>query len=83
MNLAGQDWDQVVLRKKPQTTSQKTSSAAVNAAIRSGMYIPRCCRGDHAFPHSFSNQHTARHTHVDGTGTLITIIYWCVMQELA
>ncbi|KAI8107165.1 hypothetical protein M9434_001810 [Picochlorum sp. BPE23] len=36
MNLAGQDWDQVVLRKKPQTTSQKTSSAAVNAAMRSG-----------------------------------------------
>ncbi len=38
MNLAGQDWDPVVLRKKPQTTSQKTSSAAVNAALRSGMH---------------------------------------------
>ena len=37
MNLQGQDWNTVVLKQKHQTTSQKTSAAAVNAAIRSGM----------------------------------------------
>ena len=37
MNLQGQDWNTVVLKQKHQTTSQKTSAAAVNAALRSGM----------------------------------------------
>lgn len=38
MNLSGQDWDTVVLRKKPPTTAQATSAKAVNAAIRAGMW---------------------------------------------
>jgi hypothetical protein len=37
MHMQGQDWNEVVLRKKHTTTSQATSSAAVNAALRSGM----------------------------------------------
>ena len=37
MHMHGQDWNEVVLRKKHTTTSQATSSAAVNAALRSGM----------------------------------------------
>eukprot|EP00887_Chlorella_sp_A99_P007062 scaffold2.g7062.t1 len=36
MNLSGQDWDPVVIRKKAPTSAQATSSKAVNAAIRAG-----------------------------------------------
>ena len=37
MNLgAGQDWDQVVIRKKKPTTSEQQTDKAVNAARASG-----------------------------------------------
>jgi putative transcription factor len=36
MNLSGQDWNDVVIRKKQVTASQAQSSQAVNAALRSG-----------------------------------------------
>ena len=41
MNLQGQDWNQVVLKQKHKTTAQKTSAAAVNAALRSGTWHSR------------------------------------------
>ena len=39
MNLNGQDWNDIVLRKKPATSAAKTSSSAVNAAIRAGAFL--------------------------------------------
>ena len=36
MNLQGQDWNDVVIRKKKPTASQAQSSSAVNAARASG-----------------------------------------------
>jgi hypothetical protein len=44
MHMQGQDWNEVVLRKKHTTTSQATSSAAVNAALRSGMVTGMLCK---------------------------------------
>lgn len=39
MNLSGQDWDTVVLKKKAPTASQAKDEAAVNAARRSGAAV--------------------------------------------
>ncbi|GBF90288.1 hypothetical protein Rsub_02394 [Raphidocelis subcapitata] len=36
MNLNGQDWSEVVLRKKPQSSAARKDEAAVNAARRAG-----------------------------------------------
>eukprot|EP01024_Parvocaulis_polyphysoides_P017263 TRINITY_DN17632_c0_g2_i1.p4 TRINITY_DN17632_c0_g2~~TRINITY_DN17632_c0_g2_i1.p4 ORF type:complete len:167 (-),score=34.10 TRINITY_DN17632_c0_g2_i1:136-636(-) len=36
MNFSGQDWEPVVIRKKPQKASQQNSQQAVNAARRTG-----------------------------------------------
>ena len=39
MNLGGQDWDEVVIRKKKPTASEAQTSKAVNAARASGAPI--------------------------------------------
>lgn len=39
MNLNGQDWEPVIVRKKAPTSAQATSSKAVNAAIRAGAAV--------------------------------------------
>jgi hypothetical protein len=38
-HMQGQDWNTVVLRAKQQTTAQKTSKSAVQAAMRSGTFL--------------------------------------------
>ena len=36
MNLSGQDWGEVVIRKKAPTGASAHSAAAINAAIKAG-----------------------------------------------
>ena len=36
MHMQGQDWNDVIIRKKPATSSQASKPSAVNAAIRAG-----------------------------------------------
>ncbi len=63
MNLNGQDWDTVIIRKRQPTNSQLKDEASVNAARRSGVGVEtvkksaqmkseqqQCCTNNHAMP---------------------------------